>query len=206
MITLICRLGGMVNFTLPFTTNRDDFSFHITNFHSLSRNIPSWPAYGVFISQCIRYTRACSSYECFILRVSGLSSKLLKEWSIPHGTLEIVIHEVLCSMLESKSPSHESQMKFWPSTNYSGFSTDQTFHQFHELYTEHSQIIFVIFCFLAELSNETCDSESHDNVIWRKTAGRHFDKQRCPAETGGMSASIWSRKKSLKYAILLLWN
>ena len=56
---------------------RDDFNFHITNFPFLSSNIPSSPAYGVFISQLIRYARACSSYECFILRTTRLSSKLL---------------------------------------------------------------------------------------------------------------------------------
>ena len=39
-------------------------------------------AYGIFISQLIRYARACSSYECFILRARRLSSKLLK-----HGYL-----------------------------------------------------------------------------------------------------------------------
>ena len=55
----------------------DDFNFHITNFPFLSSNIPSSPAYGVFISQLIRYARACSSYECFILRAARLSSKLL---------------------------------------------------------------------------------------------------------------------------------
>ena len=58
---------------------RDDFNFHITNFPFLSSNIPSSPPYGVFISQIIRYTRACSSYECFILRARRLSSKLLKQ-------------------------------------------------------------------------------------------------------------------------------
>ena len=30
-----------------------------------------------FISQLIRYVRACSSYECFILRAMRLSNKLL---------------------------------------------------------------------------------------------------------------------------------
>ena len=49
--------------------------FHCTLF--LSSNIPSSPAYGVFISQLIRYARACSSYECFILRAMRLSNKLL---------------------------------------------------------------------------------------------------------------------------------
>ena len=56
---------------------RNDFNFHITNFPFLSSNIPSSPAYGVFISQLIRYARACSSYECFILRAMRLSNKLL---------------------------------------------------------------------------------------------------------------------------------
>ena len=56
---------------------RDDFNFHISNFPFLSSNIPSSPAYGVFISQLIRYARACSSYECFILRAMRLSNKLL---------------------------------------------------------------------------------------------------------------------------------
>ena len=55
------------------------FNFHITNFPFLSSNIPSSPAYGVFISQLIRYARACSSYECFILRAARLSSKLLRQ-------------------------------------------------------------------------------------------------------------------------------
>ena len=53
--------------------------FHITNFPFLSSNISSSPAYGIFIFQLIRYARACSSYECFILRARRLSSKLLKQ-------------------------------------------------------------------------------------------------------------------------------
>ena len=64
---------------------RDDFNFHITNFPFLSSSIPSSPAYGVFISHLIRYARACSSYECFILRAARLSSKLLRQdmsWNV----------------------------------------------------------------------------------------------------------------------------
>ena len=40
---------------------RDDFYFDITNFPFLGSNIPTPPAYGVFISQFIRYARARSS-------------------------------------------------------------------------------------------------------------------------------------------------
>ena len=56
-----------------------DFNNHITNVSFLSSNIPSSPAYGEFISQLIRYARACSSYECFILGAWQLSIKLLKQ-------------------------------------------------------------------------------------------------------------------------------
>ena len=37
---------------------RDDFNFNITNFPFLSSNIPSSPAFCVFISQLILYARA----------------------------------------------------------------------------------------------------------------------------------------------------
>ena len=39
---------------------RDDFNFPIANFPFLSSYIPSAPAYGVYVSQLIRYARACS--------------------------------------------------------------------------------------------------------------------------------------------------
>ena len=41
---------------------RDDFNFNVTNFPFLGSNIPASPAHGVFISQLMRYARACSSY------------------------------------------------------------------------------------------------------------------------------------------------
>ena len=57
---------------------RDYFNFDITNFPLLSSNIPFLPTHGIFISQRIRYARACSSYECFILRAVRFSNKLLR--------------------------------------------------------------------------------------------------------------------------------
>ena len=51
----------------------DGFNFHITKFPFLGSNIPFSLAYGVNISQLIRYARACSSYACFILRAVRLS-------------------------------------------------------------------------------------------------------------------------------------
>ena len=78
-LDLLLSIGRDGQLHTSIYDKRDDFNFHITNFSFLSSNIPSSPAYGVFISQLIRYSRACSSYECFILRARRLSSKLLKQ-------------------------------------------------------------------------------------------------------------------------------
>jgi hypothetical protein len=42
---------------------RDDFNFKIINFPNMCSNIPASPAYGIYISQLIRYARACSNYS-----------------------------------------------------------------------------------------------------------------------------------------------
>ncbi|KAK3088552.1 hypothetical protein FSP39_020502, partial [Pinctada imbricata] len=54
---------------------RDDFSSNITNFPF---NIPSSPAYAVFVSQLILYAGACSKCEDFIVRARRLASKLFR--------------------------------------------------------------------------------------------------------------------------------
>ena len=56
---------------------RDDFNFSIVNFPFLSSNIPSAPGYGVYVSQLIRYVRACSKYQDFIERWKLLTATLL---------------------------------------------------------------------------------------------------------------------------------
>ena len=43
----------------------------------MSSTIPASPAYDVFISQLIRYARACSLYGSLMLRMTRLSNKLL---------------------------------------------------------------------------------------------------------------------------------
>ncbi|KAK3094440.1 hypothetical protein FSP39_001782 [Pinctada imbricata] len=58
---------------------RDDFNFSITNFPFLISNIPSSPAYGVFISQLIRYARASTKYTDFVPGAKHLSDKLLSQ-------------------------------------------------------------------------------------------------------------------------------
>ena len=44
---------------------RDDFGFNIVNFPHLCGNIPSKPAYGVYISQLVGIGRICSTYLQF---------------------------------------------------------------------------------------------------------------------------------------------
>ena len=63
--------------TTQLYDKRDDFSFSIVNFPYLCSNIPSSPAYGVYVSQLIRYARACSAYDQFLNRDRLLTDKLL---------------------------------------------------------------------------------------------------------------------------------
>ena len=58
---------------------RDDFNFPIVNFPFLSSNIPSALAYGVYVSQLIRYAKACSNYQDFMERGKVLTTKLLSQ-------------------------------------------------------------------------------------------------------------------------------
>ena len=47
---------------------REGFNFKIVNFPYLNSNIPRNPAYGVYISQLVRYGRICSRKDDFIYR------------------------------------------------------------------------------------------------------------------------------------------
>ena len=59
---------------------RDDFNFPTVNIPFLNSNIPSAPAYGVYVSQLIRYTtRACLNYQDFMKRGKVHTTKLLSQ-------------------------------------------------------------------------------------------------------------------------------
>ena len=58
---------------------RDDFNFKIINFPNICSNIPASPAYGVYISQLIRYARVSSNYSDFLKRHLHLSNRLLDQ-------------------------------------------------------------------------------------------------------------------------------
>jgi len=51
-------------------------NFFIVNYPFLDGNIPSYPAYGVYMSQLIRYSRACNSYQDCLHRSVLLTRKL----------------------------------------------------------------------------------------------------------------------------------
>jgi hypothetical protein len=54
-------------------------SIKIINFPNMCSNIPASPAYGVYISQLIRYARASSNYSDFLKRNLHLRNRLLDQ-------------------------------------------------------------------------------------------------------------------------------
>ena len=58
---------------------RHDVTFPIVNFPCMCSNIPAASAYGVYISQLIRYSRACGSYQDFLDRGLLQTRKLLSQ-------------------------------------------------------------------------------------------------------------------------------
>ena len=77
--TYTSNLTTVVNSVLNFVYKRDDFNFKIINFPNMCSNIPASPAYGVYISQLIRYARASSNYSDFLKRHLHLRNRLLDQ-------------------------------------------------------------------------------------------------------------------------------
>jgi len=69
---------------------RDDFTFSIVNFPFLCSNIPSSPAYGVYMSQLIRYARASNKYDDFLLRGRLLTKKLLTQGYVKPKLITVI--------------------------------------------------------------------------------------------------------------------
>jgi hypothetical protein len=79
MLIILVSENFLVELEHFFLQNKTDFNFPIVNFPFISSNIPAAPAYGVYISQLIRYSRACSSYQDFIDRGLLLTRKPLNQ-------------------------------------------------------------------------------------------------------------------------------
>ena len=58
---------------------RDDFDFQIVNFPFLDGDVPRSTSYGIYISQLIRFARACSYVADFNTWNKLLTQKLLKQ-------------------------------------------------------------------------------------------------------------------------------
>jgi hypothetical protein len=63
-------------FSTKTSDKRDDFNFKIINFPNMCSNIPASPAYGVYISQLIRYAGASRNYSDFLKRHLHLRNRL----------------------------------------------------------------------------------------------------------------------------------
>ena len=70
------KTGENIPFRISIYDKRDDFAFRIVNFLHMDSNIPANPAYGVHISQLVRYARICTSKVDLINRLRGLSLRL----------------------------------------------------------------------------------------------------------------------------------
>ena len=131
--TPVDQKGGQLRTSLY--DKRDDFNFHITNFPFLSSNIPSSPAYGVFISHTV-----CQGLLLLWMFYSegGTTFILAPRTGLCHGTFEIVLQEVLWSI----SGYHQTLWSpplpnvTWHSGTWSYTKTpsiDQTLNQFANL-------------------------------------------------------------------------
>ena len=58
---------------------RDDFTILTVNFPFIRSNFPAKQAYGIYISQHVRYCRACAKYSDFLDRDQMTTEKLLKQ-------------------------------------------------------------------------------------------------------------------------------
>ena len=71
--------GTNTPFRISIYDKRDDFIFRIVSFPHMDSNIPVNPAYGVYISQVVRYARVCTSKVDFMNRLRGLSLRLRQQ-------------------------------------------------------------------------------------------------------------------------------
>ena len=79
MYYTVLKLDTNGKITTQLYDKHDDFNFFIVNFPYLYSNIPASPAYGVYISQLIRYARACSTYDRILVLSSLLTNNLMSK-------------------------------------------------------------------------------------------------------------------------------
>jgi hypothetical protein len=77
--TYTSNLTTVVNSVLTFMINGTTSILKSYFFSIMSSNIPAAPAYGVYISQLIRYARASSNFSDFVKRHLPLRNRLLDQ-------------------------------------------------------------------------------------------------------------------------------
>ena len=82
-LDLLLEIDSDGRLRIPLRTTlydkRDDFNFPLVNFPFICSNLPVALTYGVYISQLIRYSRACGFYQDFLDRGLLLRRKLLNQ-------------------------------------------------------------------------------------------------------------------------------
>jgi hypothetical protein len=78
-LDILLKLDTNGKITTQLYDKRNNFNFSIVNFPYLCSNIPASPAYGVYISQLMRYARASSTYDQFLVQGSLLINKLMSQ-------------------------------------------------------------------------------------------------------------------------------
>ena len=78
-IHIYLKIDNEVRSRTKHYNKKDYFNFPIVNFPFICSNNPAESAIGVFISQLIRYLRACGSYQDFLDRRLLLTRKLLNQ-------------------------------------------------------------------------------------------------------------------------------
>ena len=89
---------NILNLAMHVYDKRDDFNFKITNFPNMCSNIPASPAYGVYISQLIRYARTSSNYSDFLKHHLHLRNRLLDDMRFKAGLNVFIFHSILYNM------------------------------------------------------------------------------------------------------------
>ena len=126
---ILVTLMTLVTFVCSILDSRDAFDFHIVNFLDLSGNIPTDPVYGTYISQLIRYSRACHDYDNFSSGHSMLVDRLANQLQCFSATKLMRAFTIM-----GKYPEIVSKFKKSPSSMIdSSFPMAQLDHTFTQL-------------------------------------------------------------------------
>ncbi len=78
-ISFVLLHDHVLKFRHTLRDKRDYFNFPIVNFPHLDSNIPVKSAYGVYVSQLIRFLSAYTYYNDFLYRHQHLVQKLVSQ-------------------------------------------------------------------------------------------------------------------------------